>query len=77
MADASTSVADVIVPKGNFGPYKQQHYDNVRAASELYSGPKSKKCPIHDSMAGYDGTPRPSDNIMARAKRRGYLTAAS
>jgi hypothetical protein len=84
---ASTAVADVIVPKGGFSSYRQQRHgsgfasstENERAASELYSGPKSKKVPIHDGMAGYDGTPKPSDNIMARAKRRGYpyVTVAS
>lgn len=76
----STTVADVIVPKGNFGKRKygqQRGYSNQTAASELYSGAKSKKVPIHDSMGGYDGSvPKQSDTIVARAKRRGYLVAS-
>lgn len=56
MADASTSVADVVVPNGTFKRYGQQRgYSNQTAASELYSGAKSKKVPIHDSMGGYNG----------------------
>jgi hypothetical protein len=73
---ASTGVADVIVPKGGFSSYRQQRRgfasstQNERAASELYSGPKSKKVPIHDGCI-----PRQRDNIIDTAKRRGYLTA--
>lgn len=63
---ASTGIADVIVPKGGFASSSE----NDRAASELYSGPKSKKVPIHDGCI-----PRLSDNIIDTAKRRGYLTA--
>lgn len=48
--------------------------ENGRAANELYSGPKSRMVPIHDSMAGNDGTPVLSDNIIARAKARDYPT---
>lgn len=57
MTMASTDVQDVIVPKGGFASSSE----NTLAASELYSGPKSKKCPIHDSMAGYNG-----ENIRAQ-----------
>lgn len=55
--------------------------ENQRAANELYSGPKSRMVPVHDSMGGYDGhqpaalegsTPTLRDNIMAAAKRQGY-----
>lgn len=54
---ASTGVQDVIVPAGGFASSSE----NTKAASELYSGPKSKKCPIHDSMAGYNG-----ENVRAQ-----------
>lgn len=47
--------------------------ENQAAANELYSGPKSRMVPIHDSMGGYNGSaPVYTDNIEAAARRRGY-----
>lgn len=34
---------------------------NTDAANELFSGPKSRMVPVHDSMGGYDGAPAPSE----------------
>ena len=45
---------------------------NTDAANELYSGPKSRMVPVHDSMAGYNGVPVPVDNIQDMARQRGY-----
>lgn len=46
--------------------------ENQAAANELYSGPKSRMVPVHDSMPGNNGVPVYSDNIEAAAKRQGY-----
>lgn len=50
--------------------------ENGRAADELYSGPKSRMVPVHDSMGGYDNIPVPADNIQDMARQRGYQAAS-
>ena len=49
---------------------------NTDAANELFSGPKSRMVPVHDSMGGYANTPVPDDNIQTMAKQRGYQAAS-
>lgn len=59
--NVSTTVSDVVVPKGTFSSYGQQRrgkrplgplYGDDRKAAKALSGghPKSRPCPIHSSM---------------------------